>query len=475
MTPPQSPPELLDFLQHHQNVRMVDVRFIDMLGTWQHFTLPSHELSLAAFDDGYGFDGSSIRGWKSIDASDMVVVPDASTARLDPFTEVETLVLMGDIRDPKAGGGYARDPRGVARRAEDYLKSTEIADQAFFGPEAEFFIFDDVRHYGQTNGAGYMFDASSGHWNSNTEEFPNLGYKVRPKGGYVPVPPTDALHDLRTQMVLALENVGISVERHHHEVASGGQAEIDIRFDSLLAQADKMCWFKYVVRNVARQAGKTATFMPKPLFGDNGNGMHTHMSLWKAGEPLFAGDAYAGLSTTALEFIAGILAHAPALCALTNPTTNSYKRLVPGFEAPTKLAFSASNRSAAVRIPIAARKPSAARLEFRTPDPMANPYLAFSALLMAGLDGVRRHLDAGLALDQDIFSMSEEQLRSIPSVPASLEAALDALEQDHAFLLEGGVFDKDLLEAWIGWKRDYEIREVQMRPHPHEVALYFDA
>ncbi|MEM7158282.1 MAG: type I glutamate--ammonia ligase [Myxococcota bacterium] len=470
---PQTTQEVLELLRD-QDVRMVDIRFQDMLGAWQHFTVPSHQLDEAAFEEGFAFDGSSIRGWKAINNSDMLVMPEASTSRIDPFMEVPTLVLLGDIRDPITGQDYERDPRALAKRAEAYLRSTGLADTAYVGPEAEFFIFDDVRFGGSVNAAHYSVDSVEGHWNTGREEFPNLGYKVGPKAGYVPVPPTDALHDLRTEMVLALEDVGITVERQHHEVATGGQAEIDIRFDALVDQADKMCWFKYVIKNVARRAGRTVTFMPKPLYADNGNGMHTHLSLWKDGNPLFAGDAYAGMSEMAMHFIAGILEHAPALCAFTNPSTNSYKRLVPGFEAPVNLAYSASNRSASIRIPAAARQPKAARIEFRTPDPTANPYLAFSALMMAGLDGIERKLDPGEPLDKDIYSLSPEELANVPSVPGSLEGALDALGKDHDFLLKGDVFSSDLIGAWIDWKRTQEVGEVRMRPHPHEFALYFD-
>jgi glutamine synthetase len=383
-------------------------------------------------------------------------------------------VMVGDIQDPITGQDYERDPRSLAKRAEAYLRSTGIAEKAFFGPEAEFFIFDDVRYGSSSNGSHYRLDSGVGAWNTDREEFPTLGYKVRPKGGYVPVPPTDALHDLRTDMSLALEDVGITVERHHMEVATGGQAEIDIRYDTLLRQADKMCWFKYVIKNVARRHGKTVTFMPKPLFGDNGNGMHVHMSLWREGQPLFSGEEYAGMSELAMHYIAGILAHAPALCAFTNPSTNSYKRLVPGYEAPVNLAYSGRNRSASIRIPAAAKEPKAARIEFRTPDPTANPYLAFSALLMAGLDGIERKLDPGQPLDKDIYSMSPEELKDVPSAPGSLEGALECLERDHEFLMRGDVFNPDLLRAWIGWKRT-EIDEVRMRPHPHEFALYFDS
>ncbi|EDM80731.1 glutamine synthetase, type I [Plesiocystis pacifica SIR-1] len=468
-----TPQEVIDLIRE-QEIRMVDLRFIDMLGAWQHFTVPAHELSEEAFAEGFGFDGSSVRGWKTINASDMLVMPDATTAKVDPFMQVPTLVLLGNAVETITRADYERCPRSLAARAEDYLRSTGIADTFYVGPEAEFFIFDDVRYRSDKQTSFYAVDSDLGHWNTDREEFPNLGYKVRAKGGYVPVPPTDSLQDLRTDMVLALEDLGIVVERQHMEVATGGQAEIDIRYDSLLSQADKLAWFKYVIKNVARQAGKTVTFMPKPLYGDNGNGMHTHMSLWKDGQPLFAGEQYAGLSQMALHFIAGVLRHAPALCAFTNASTNSYKRLVPGFEAPVNLAYSSRNRSAAIRIPTYSSSPKAIRIEFRTPDPACNPYLAFSALLMAGLDGVQKRLDPGEPLDKDIYSLSPEELAGVPSVPASLDGALEALEEDHEFLLQGNVFSRDLLEAWVDWKRDNEVTEVRGRPHPHEFALYFD-
>ncbi len=470
---PKSPTDIIEFVRE-QDIRMVDLRFCDLLGSWHHFTVPGHELSESVFAEGFGFDGSSIRGWRAINNSDMSVVPDPSTALVDPFMEVPTLVLLGDIRDPVTGQDYERDPRTLAKRAEAYLAATGIADTAFFGPEAEFFIFDDVRFSTSTNQGMYAVDSVSGHWNNDREEFPNLAYKVKPKGGYVPVPPTDATHDLRTEMCLALEDVGITVERHHHEVATAGQAEIDIRYDSLLRQADGMCWFKYVIKNVARRAGKVATFMPKPIFGDNGNGMHTHMSLWKDGVPLFSGDDYAGMSELAMHYIAGVLKHAPALCAFTNCSTNSLSSASFRSTVPVNLAYSSRNRSASVRIPAAASEPKAARIEFRTPDPTANPYLAFAALMMAGLDGIERKLDPGEPLDKDIYSMAPEELKDVPSAPATLDQALLALERDHEFLLRGDVFSQDLLQAWIGWKRANEVTEVRMRPHPHEMALYFD-
>lgn len=474
MSTPKTPRDVIELIQDRE-VRMVDVRFIDLLGAWQHFTVPSHELSEASFEDGFGFDGSSVRGWKSINASDMLVIPDATTALVDPFMAAPTLVLLGHVCDPITRQDYERCPRSLARRAEAYLRSTGLADTFFVGPEAEFFVFDDVQfNSADAHQSFYRVDSRLGHWNTGAEEFPNLQYKIRAKGGYVPVPPADSHQDLRTEMVMTLESLGIVVERQHMEVGSGGQAEIDIRFDTMLSQADKLGWFKYVIKNVAQRAGKTATFMPKPLYGDNGNGMHTHMSLWKDGTPLFAGEEYAGLSEMALHFTAGVLQHAPALCALTNPSTNSYKRLVPGFEAPVNLAYSSRNRSASIRIPTYSSSPKAVRIEFRTPDPSCNPYLAFSALLMAGLDGIERRLDPGEPLDKDIYSLSPEELQGVPAVPSTLDGALDALEADHDFLLKGDVFSSDILQAWIDWKRVNEVTTVRGRPHPHEFSLYFD-
>jgi len=468
-------PEEILHLCRDQGLQMVDLRFIDLLGAWHHFTVPAHELTEESFEDGFGFDGSSIRGWQAINDSDMLVLPDPSTAQIDPFMAVPTLVMLGDIRDPITRQDYSRDPRTLAKRAEAYLRSTGIADTAYFGPEAEFFIFDDVRYENRPNRVHYSVDAVGGAWNTGREEFPNLGYKMRPKQGYFPVPPNDALQDLRSEMALALEEVGVRVECHHHEVASGGQAEIDIGYDSLLRQADHLCWFKYVTKNVARKNGRTVTFMPKVIHGDNGNGMHVHMSLWQDGKPLFAGEEYAGLSDLALHFIAGILRHASAICAFSNPSTNSYKRLVAGFEAPVKLAYSGRNRSAAIRIPTYSSAPKTVRVEFRTPDPTCNPYLGFSAMLMAGLDGIERKLDPGRPLDKDIYNLPPEELRDVPSVPASLDGALDALERDHEFLLRGDVFSMDMLQAWLDWKRAHEVDELRTRPHPYELELYFDA
>ncbi len=470
---PHTPKDIFDYMKERE-VAMVDLRFCDLLGAWHHFTVPSHELSVGAFEDGFAFDGSSIRGWRASQQSDMQVVPDPLTAQLDPFMETPTLALVGDIRDPVTGHDDARDPRSVARRAEAYLRGSGIAEKAFFGPEAQFFIFDDVRFKSGVHEAFYAVDSAAADWNSGREEFPNLAYKVRAKGGYVPLPPTDTTHDLRSQMCLALQDVGITVERHHMGVATGGQAEIDIRYDSLLRQADKMCWFKYIIKNIARRAGKVATFMPKPLFEDNGSGMHVHMSLWRETEPLFAGNEYAGMSKMAMQFMAGILQHAPALCAFTNPSTNSYKRLVPGSAAPVNLAYSSRNRSTSIRIPAASVDPRAARIEFRTPDPSANPYLAFSALLMAGLDGIRRGLEPGQPMDQNLDNLPPEALKDLPKVPGSLGAALQALAGDHEFLLHGDVFSLDLIHAWMDWKRVNEVSQIDRRPHPHEFALYFD-
>ncbi len=456
-------------------VAMVDLKFVDMPGIWQHFSIPIGEFTEEIFTEGLGFDGSSIRGWKAINESDMLVMPDPASAQIDPFCADPTLSLICSVHDPITLKPYDRDPRGVAQRAETYLKSTGLADTAFYGPEAEFFIFDDVRYEQNMYSGYYQVDSSEANWNSGRDENgSNQGYKLRPKGGYFPVAPADQQQDIRTEMSLELEKVGIKVERQHHEVATAGQAEIDIRFDSMLAMADKMMWFKYIIKNVARRHGKTVTFMPKPLYGDNGSGMHTHQSLWKGGKPLFAGDKYAGFSEMGMHYIGGILKHAPALVALTNPTTNSYRRLVPGYEAPIKLAYSSSNRSAAVRIPMYSPSPKAKRLEFRTPDPSCNPYLAFAAMLMAGLDGIQNKIDPGAPLDKNIYGLSAAELAEIPSIPASLDQALDNLRNNHEFLLKGGVFTEDLIQTWIDYKMDNEVSEVRLRPTPMEYFLYFD-
>jgi glutamine synthetase len=449
---------------------MVDLKFCDLLGSWQHMSLPVRALDESAFDEGLGFDGSSIRGWQGISESDMLLVPQAETAILDPVTEVPTLSLVCEIVDPLTREPYAKDPRRIARRAEEYLHSTGIADTAYFGPECEFFVFDEVSYELGPNCSRYSVDSAEGYWNSGK---PGLGYTSRPKEGYFPPAPHDSLHDLRTEMVLTLERLGIPCEFHHHEVASGGQCEIDLRFQSLTRMADQVMTYKYVVKNVARRHGKSATFMPKPIFGDNGSGMHTHQSLWLEGTPLMADKSgYAGLSQLARAYVGGLLAHAPALLAFCAPTTNSYRRLVPGYEAPVNLVYSQRNRSACIRIPMYSDSPTAKRVEFRCPDAAANPYLAFAAMLMAGLDGIERGLEPGAPADYDLF---EEADGSVPQVPGSLAEALDALEADHDFLLKGGVFSRELIDTWIAWKRENELDVVRLRPHPAEFSLYYDA
>ena len=462
-------------LAAERKVQMVDLKFMDFVGLWQHFTVPIHELHEEQFEEGYGFDGSSIRGWQPIHASDMLVMPDPTTAVMDPFMAVPTLSLICNIVDPITKEAYSRDPRNIAQKAEKYLRQLGIGDQAFFGPEAEFFIFDEVRYDAGPNHSFYKIDSVEGQWNSGREEVGgNLGYKPRYKEGYFPVAPTDSQQDIRTEMCQIMAEVGISVERQHHEVATAGQAEIDIRFDTLTNCADKLMWFKYITKNVARRHGKVVTFMPKPLFGDNGSGMHTHQSIWKAGKPLFAGEGYAGMSEMAMHYIGGILKHARALAALCNPTTNSYKRLVPGYEAPVNLAYSSRNRSAAIRIPMYSPSPKAKRLEFRSPDPSCNPYLAFSAMLMAGLDGIEKKIDPGDPLDKDIYGLSPEELKDIPKMPGSLEEALDCLKRDHEFLYKGDVFTPDVVETWIEYKMEKEVDPIRLRPSPMEFALYFD-
>lgn len=467
------PADAIEYGKKH-GAKFVDLKFCDMLGTWQHFSIPMHQLSEETFEVGQMFDGSSIRGWKDIHESDMNLKPDASTALMDPFYEVPTLSFICDIYVPETGEPYDRDPRQIAKKAAAYLKSTGVADTAYFGPEAEFFIFDDVRYDQQQNGGFYQIDSDEAHWNTGRDEGRNLGYKARPKEGYFPALPTDTMHDLRTEICLELEKLGIVVERQHHEVASAGQAEINFKFDSLLEIADKTMWFKYVVKNVARRHGKTATFMPKPIFGDNGSGMHCHVSLWKGGQPLFAGQKYAGLSDLALNYIGGILKHAPAMCALTNPTINSYKRLVPGFEAPNRLAYSYRNRSAAIRIPNTGTSPKAKRIEFRTPDPSANIYLCLSALLMAGLDGVQSKLNPGDPMDKDIYGLAPQELAKVPAAPGTLNEAIANLKEGSAFLRKGDVFSEDFLENWIDYKTNKEILPTQQRPTPYEFHLYYD-
>ena len=460
-------------LAKKNRVQVVDLKFVDLIGTWQHFTVPASELTEDLFKDGSGLDGSSIRGWKAINNSDMLVVPDPATACLDPFTAVPTLSLIGNVVDPISRETYERDPRYIAQKAEKYLQSTKIGDTSYWGPEAEFFIFDQAR-YDQTSHSGYYhIDSDEGVWNMGQEGV-NLGGKIRHKEGYFPVPPTDTQQDIRSEMILEMEKVGIAVEKHHHEVATAGQAEIDIRFDSLLRTADKMMMYKYIVKNVARRHGKTVTFMPKPIFGDNGSGMHTHQSIWKEGKPLFAGKEYAGVSQMCLHYIGGILKHAPALAAITNPTTNSYKRLTPGFEAPVLLAYSSRNRSAGIRIPMYSPSPKAKRIEVRFPDPGANPYLAFSAMLMAGLDGIENKINPGEPAEKDLYDLEAKEAAKIRTMPGSLDDALNNLEKDHKFLLKGGVFTEDLIEAWIGYKRSKEVDPMRLRPHPFEFFLYYD-
>ncbi len=462
-------------LAKKNNAVMVDLRFTDWPGTWQHCSFPIGEIDESTFEEGLGFDGSSIRGWQVINESDMLMVPDASSAFIDPFYAHPTLVLFCDILDPITKQPYSRDPRYIAKKAETYLQQTGIGDTAYFGPEAEFFVFNDARFSSSANHAFYEIDSLEGIWNSGREEEGgNLAYKPRHKEGYFPVPPTDSLQDLRTEMVLVMQQVGLTVEAQHHEVATAGQCEIDLKFTSMRQMADDLIKYKYVVRNVARQHGMAATFMPKPIFEDNGSGMHCHQSVWKEGNPLFAGDGYAGLSELGLWYIGGILRHSRALAAFTNPTTNSYKRLVPGFEAPVNLALSARNRSASCRIPMYSPSPKAKRVEVRYPDPTANPYLAFSAMLMAGLDGIENKIDPGEPLDKNLYSLSPEELSSIPKMPESLAEALDELEADHEFLLKGGVFTDDAISMWLEYKRENEVAPVQLRPHPHEFELYFD-
>jgi glutamine synthetase len=464
--------EALEFAKKNR-VQVVDLKFVDLIGTWQHFTVPASELTEDLFKDGSGLDGSSIRGWKAINNSDMLVVPDPATACLDPFTAVPTLSLIGNVVDPISRETYERDPRYIAQKAEKYLQSTKIGDTSYWGPEAEFFIFDQAR-YDQTSHSGYYhIDSDEGVWNMGQEGV-NLGGKIRHKEGYFPVPPTDTQQDIRSEMILEMEKVGIAVEKHHHEVATAGQAEIDIRFDSLLRTADKMMMYKYIVKNVARRHGKTVTFIPKPIFGDNGSGMHTHQSIWKEGKPLFAGKEYAGVSQMCLHYIGGILKHAPALAAITNPTTNSYKRLTPGFEAPVLLAYSSRNRSAGIRIPMYSPSPKAKRIEVRFPDPGANPYLAFSAMLMAGLDGIENKINPGEPAEKDLYDLEAKEAAKIRTMPGSLDDALNNLEKDHKFLLKGGVFTEDLIEAWIGYKRSKEVDPMRLRPHPFEFFLYYD-
>jgi glutamine synthetase len=468
-----TPKDVLEMAKEN-NVMMVDLKFIDFPGIWQHFSVPIVELSETSFEEGFGFDGSSIRGWKTIESSDMLILPDPTTAIMDPFRKYATLSMICNIVDPITKEPYTRDPRFIAQKAEKYLKSTGIGDTAYFGPEAEFFIFDNVQFDTTANSSFYTVDSIEGIWNSGRDEEPNLGYKPRHKEGYFPVPPTDKYEDLRSEMVDLLQRAGIHIEAQHHEVATGGQAEIDMRYAPLVEQGDKLMLFKYIVKNVADKYNKTVTFMPKPLFDDNGSGMHVHQSIWKDGKPLFAGDSYAGISEMAMHYMGGIMKHARSLAAFTNPTTNSYKRLVPGFEAPVNIAYSARNRSASLRIPMYSANPSAKRIEVRFPDPSCNGYLAFAAMLMAGLDGIENKIDPGEPMDKDLYELPPEELKNIPQMPGTLEEAMDALEADHDYLLKGNVFTEDALEGWINYKRTKEIDALKLRPHPYEFYMYYD-
>ncbi len=467
-----SPKDVLEFAIKHE-ARQFDLRFTDLPGLTHHISYPISQLTEECFEEGFGMDGSSIRGWAVIHESDMLLIPDSNTALMDPFAETATLVMTCDVIDPITRQHYERDPRWIARKAEMYLANSGLADIAYFGAEAEFFIFDNISFDQNQHSGFYYIDAEEGRWNCGRRR-DNLGYRPRYKEGYFPVPPTDHYQDLRTEMVQCMLKCGLVIECHHHEVATGGQAEIDQKFDTLVKSADNMMLYKYIVRNVAHMYGKTVTFMPKPIFGDNGSGMHVHQSLWRESKPLFAGESYAGLSQMALWYIGGLLKHARALSAIIAPTTNSYKRLVPGYEAPVNLAYSRRNRSAAIRIPMYSASPKAKRVEFRPPDPSANPYLSFASMLMAGLDGVLNKIDPGEPLDKDIYDLSPEELRNVPSMPASLDEALTCLEEDHAFLLKGDVFTEELLETYINYKRKNEAEAVRLRPHPYEFALYYD-
>ncbi|MER3402726.1 MAG: type I glutamate--ammonia ligase [Armatimonadota bacterium] len=470
-----SPKQAIQFAQE-RNARVVDVKFTDLFGMWHHFSFPAELLTEDLFEDGIGFDGSSTRGFQAINMSDMLLLPDPSTIHLDPFAEVPTVSIICNVVDPITRERYPRDPRYVAQKAEAYLRATGIADTAYFGPEVEFYIFNDVRYAQGAHFGYYYIDSDEGEWNTGREESPNLGYKMRLKGGYFPCPPADTLQDLRTEMMLTLHEIGVEVEVQHHEVGAAGQAEIDIKYDTLVRIADKVQLYKYVVRNVAWRHGYTVTFMPKPIFQDNGSGMHTHQSLWKNGENLFYDErGYAMLSETALYYIGGILKHAPAILAFAAPTTNSYRRLVPGYEAPINLVYSQRNRSACIRIPTYSSSPKARRIEFRAPDPTANPYLAFSAMVMAGLDGIQNRIMPPEPIDKDLYELPPEERKGIATTPATLADALDALERDHEFLLKGGVFTPDLLETYITYKRTREVDQILLRPHPYEFALYYDA
>ncbi len=478
---PKTAKDILSMLKA-EKIEVVDFRFIDFLGTWQHFSYPTTEVDESVFEKGLGFDASSIRGWQAINESDMLIKPVPETAFIDPFFAAKTLVLICDIADPVTGKDYSRDPRNIARKAEKYLKTTGIGDTAFFGPEAEFFIFDDIR-FGQASNYGYYYiDSEEGVWNSGRMEniddcgtSHNTGYKPRHKEGYFPAPPTDSLQDIRSEMMLTLIKMGVRAEKQHHEVSTAGQAELGIRFAPLLEMADAVLKYKYGIKNVAKKYGKTVTFMPKPLFQDNGSGMHTHISIWKGGKNTFAGGEYSGLSKAALYAIGGLIRHAPSLLAFCTPTTNSFRRLVPGFEAPVNLAYSSRNRSAAIRIPMYSESANAKRLEFRCPDPACNPYLAFPAMLMACLDGIQNKIDPGEPMDRDIYELEPEELAKVPHTPGSLRDVLASLEKDHEYLLKGDVFTQDVIDTWISYKIEKEVEPMDLRPHPWEYHLYFDA
>ena len=473
-----TPADVIQFAKDN-SVQMVDLKFVDVPGTLQHLSIPTIELTPELFAEGTGFDGSSIRGFQSIHESDMLLVPDPKTAAIDPVYEITTLSLICNIRDPLSGNGYSRDPRWIAQKAESHLVSTGIGDVSYWGPELEFFIFDSARFDQNANSGYYFVDSDEGIWNSGKQrtldDQLNRAYRPRHKEGYFPSPPTDTQTDIRSDAVLKMQGFGIHVEKHHHEVATAGQGEIDMRYDSLTKMADNVIVFKYLLKNVASEYGKVATFMPKPLFGDNGSGMHTHQSIWKDGNNLFYGEGYANTSKMMMHYIGGLLKHSPALMAFVAPTTNSYRRLVPGFEAPVNLVYSARNRSACARIPMYFATPQSKRVEYRPPDPSCNPYLAFGAMLMAGLDGINNQIDPGDPLDVDIYDLSPEQAAGIQQLPGRLDDSLDALEGDHEFLLQGGVFTEDLIQTWLGYKRTREVDEVRVRPHPYEFHLYFDA
>jgi glutamine synthetase len=468
-----TPKDFFEFAKKNK-ADMVDLKFTDFLGTWQHCTFPIETWDEETFKIGVGFDGSSIRGWQGIHMSDMLAIPDAATVKIDPFFARPTVSVIANIVDPITLEDYTRDPRHIARKGVEYLRSTGIADTCYIGPEPEFFIFDEIRFAQSQNMGFYQIDSVEAAWNTNRIEEPNLGYKPSYKGGYFPVSPTDTYHDLRGEMVEEMRKVGIIVEAHHHEVGTAGQAEIDMKYDDLLKMADQFVWYKYIIKNVAKRNGKTVTFMPKPIFEDNGSGMHTHVSLWKKGKPLFGGKSYAGLSEMALFAIGGVLKHARSILAFAAPTQNSYRRLVPGFEAPVNLVMSQRNRSAAVRIPMYHENPKAKRFEFRCPDPSANGYLAFTAIMMAALDGIQNKIDPGKPLDKDIYELSEKDLKRVPHVPGSLDEALQALEKDHSYLTKGNVFTNDVIQTWIEYKRTNEIKEMSLRPHPYEFYLYYD-